>query len=339
MRLNLTVALAGLSVVLLAGCSSSTTSTPPPAQPSFVYYGTGFQSALLGAQIGAIAYPVSATSALAFTIDNSPTNGLLQSGPMAVDTSGRIFVLNNNADPVTIGVFATPLSTSSMPSFTLTLPAGLSTDVYDLIFDGAGNLWVSNANSNTIFEFNGPFTSTATLAANFSFGTALCSRPEGLGFDLAGNLYSACENNSGANAVAVFLKGAGFSNATTVDHYLTGPGRPVALIFDRSGNLYVGSNLASPSGGIAMYLGSNLASGATPNVYDSTGMGASFSPYQFAFDPAGNLYDGDCSGSPTAHLYVYPTGSQALSTTLAPTASYSDANILASGCVFGVAVH
>ena len=170
-----------------------------------------------------------------------------------------------------------------------------------------------------------------------SFGTALCGRPEGLGFDLTGNLYSACENqNTVVDAVAVFLKGAGFSNATPVDHYLSGPGKSVALAFDKNGNLYVGSDLAAPNGGIAMYLSCNLASGATPNVYDSTG-GVAFIPYQFAFDPAGNLYDADCSASP--HLYVYPTGSQSLSATLAPTASYTDANIAFSGCVFGVAVH
>jgi len=332
-KVSLALAIGALPV--LAGCSSSSTSTPPPVRPSFVYYST-FTSTVGAAGLGVVAYPVTNTSTLALTLNNSAANGLTDPSALLVDGSGRLFVLNDGP-PNTVTVYALPLSASSTPLFTLTLPAGIS-NPFNMVFDASGNLWVASTGNNEIMEFTGPFTTSTTLVAAVTIASGVCTRPAGLGFDVNGNLYAACESSTGAaNAVGVFLKGAGFTNATPLDHTLIGPGAPEALAFDRSGNLYVGSDLAAPSGGVAMYLSTNLASGASPNVFNSTGMSAGFFPEQFVFDSAGNLYDADCGT--TAKLYVYPTGTQALTATLAPSAVYSDTNITTSDCVGGVAIH
>jgi hypothetical protein len=60
--------------------------------------------------------------------------------------------------------------------------------------------------------------------------------------------------------------------------------------------------------------------------------------YQMQFDAAGNLYVTNCAGTPGgAKLYVFPTSTQAFSATLAPSVSYTDANIQTQNCVSGVA--
>jgi len=327
------LALAIAVLPAIAGCSGSSTTPSPPKSPSFVYYST-FNGTVGEAGIGVVAYPLTSTSTLALTVNLSASNGLTDPSALLVDGSGRLFVLNDTG-PYTIPVYALPLTASSMPLFTLTMPAGTN-NAFNMNFDSVGNLWVSSTNSNTIYEFTGPFTASATLTPAATIATGVCGRPEGLGFDTTGNLYAACEANSGANAVGVFLKGAGFTNATALDHVLDGPGAPEALNFS-AGNLYVGSNLVSPNGGVAQYLSTNLAAAATPNVYNSTGMAANYFPVQFVFDSLGNLYDADCGHM--AKLYVYPTGSSAFTATLAPSAAYTDANIATSGCVAGVAIH
>jgi hypothetical protein len=333
-------AIAAIAVVtFLAGCnsgSSTSTNPTPPPQPSFVYYST-FRNTVGQPGLGVVPYPLTNTSTLSLTLNDSAINGLVDPSALLVDASGRLFVLNDVA-PYTIPVYTLPLTATSTPAFTLTMPAGTN-NAFNMNFDASGNLWVASTSSNTIYEFTGPFNASATLVPVATIASGACGRPEGLGFDVAGNLYAACEISTGAaNAVGVFLKGAGFTNATPLDHVLIGPGHPEALGFDHSGNLYAGSNLAPPSAGIAQYLSNNLAAGAAPNVYNSTGMSANPFPDEFVFDPAGNLYDADCGGA-TPKIYVYPTGSQAFSATLAPTAAYSDANIVGSSCVGGIALH
>lgn len=344
------VSLLVVALPVLVACSSSATSpgpsptpggtpTPTPTPfPSFVYYSTDAGAG--SPQIGAVAYPITPTSTLAFTLTNSSANGLINDTWLQVDATGRLFAMNDNklGPPFTISVFTTPLSASSAASIILTLPAGPN-GFLAIAFDASGNLWLSSNSNNTIYEFNGPFMSTTTLAANLTIPLTGCILPDGLGFDPAGNLYVACGDyptGTSSGAVAVLLKGTGFTNSTAVDHFLLGPRFPEALAFDRLGNLYVGSNAAPPTGGIAMYTSANLASGATPNVYDATGMALGYFPEQFAFDAAGNLYDGDCGGTPM--IYVYPTATQPLTATLAPSATYTDVNIMSTHCVDGIAI-
>ncbi|MBV8081772.1 MAG: hypothetical protein JOY86_02185 [Candidatus Eremiobacteraeota bacterium] len=308
--------------------------TPAPGQ-SYVYYSTE-NSNPSTVQIGAIRYPVTNASVPAVAVTSSNLNQLGSVGQMQVDSSGRLFAAGFGIQQ-TVFVFETlPLSSSSIP-FPLYLPAGVSGPDPAIAFDSAGNLWVS-ANGAGIYEFKAPFPGPAILSPSITLKAGGCAFPVGLAFDRAGNLWVACGNSAGANSVAEFLKGAGFSSSTPIDHYLNGPVRPFALIFDGAGDLYVGSQHAAPTGGIALYKSTNLAAGATPDVYNATGQLSSVPfPFQLAFDPAGNLYDADCS-SP-ARLYVYPTAAHAFSSSLAPSAVYTDANINAAACTAGVAIH
>jgi hypothetical protein len=320
---NILFSFAIAALPALAGCSAKSTTPSVPAAPSFVYYTT---NTLGSPQMGIVAYPITATSTLATTLNASAANGLALSRNMAFDASGRLFVVNNQA-PFTISVFTPPLTGTSAASFILTMPAG-TTCIFGIAFDSSGNLWISNC-STSIFEFNGPFTMSETLpAANVT----LTSSPitSGLAFDASGNLWVSLDIPSGGG-IEEYLKGTGFTNATPVDHTITGLKFPVALAFDKSGDLF-----SSGAGqGTAEYFASNLASGATPNWLSPTGLVSTFVAVQFTFDTFGNLYVADCGLTPK--IYVYPTATQAFSILLSPVA-YSDANIVASGCVFGIAI-
>lgn len=320
------LSIAVILLPLLAGCSSSSTPAPPAA-PSFVYYTLDENNTNGNPQLGVVSYPVSASSTLAATLTTSATTGLAFTQNMAFDASGRLFVVNAPTTP-TISVFTPPLTSSSPATFILTMPAAI-TSLFGIAFDTSGNLWVTT-DTNNIYEFNGPFTTTATLAAaNVTLASPSCCL-NGIAFDASGNLWVAIDNT---NSIAEYKKGTGFTNATPIDHSLAGVNFPVSVAFDKAGDLF--SSGTFPAQGTVMWNSSNLGSGATPNVVDATGLLVGFNALQMTFDAAGNLYVADCGT--TGRLYVYPTATQAFSTTLAPFV-YTDANITAQKCVEGVAI-
>lgn len=313
-KLLLTVALASAPVV--AGCNQISTSFPPPAVPSFVYYSTDDGAR----QMGIVAYPITATSTLATMLNATAAFD------MAFDASGRLFVVHD-IGLGTISVFTPPLTGTSTPSFVLTYPAGNPT-VQGIAFDSSGDLWATQGCN--VEEFTPPFTSSVTLAPAVTLTPAFCA--SGLTFDPSGNLWVAI--GATTNGIVEYLKGSGFTSATPIDHTLTGVNAPFDVAFDKSGNLYSSGTLAAQ--GVAMWNANNLGPGATPNVFDHTGLSAGFSLQQLTFDPFGNLYVADCGA--TGKIYVYPTATTAFSAALAPVA-YSDANIAAAGCVEGIAIH
>jgi hypothetical protein len=299
---------------------------PSPTHPPFVYYSTG-NVTIGNPQLGLIQYPVTASSSPATSLSGSLANGLHSSLNIVFDGAGRLFVVNG-ASAFTISVLTPPLGSSSAASFILTMPAGTGC-VLGTTFDASGNLWVSDPCKDKIYRFDGPFNATATLTASVTLSSP--PSPAGIAFDSSGNLWVAL--NQPSNGIAEFLKGAGFTDATPVDHTLSGANDPAALVFDTSGNLYSSGRL--PAQGMVMWNASNLGAGATPNAFNPTGLLAGFQIAQLAFDMVGNLYAADCGA--TAKIYVYPTAAMPFSATLAPLL-YSDANILLSNCVKGIAV-
>lgn len=322
--------------------SSGATPTPSPspthsAADHYVYYST--RNLNVGAaSLGAVSYPLTSTSAPAVTVYGSSANKLTGTGPLLIDSSGRLWGLNGLNPPAIVGIFDTPLTSTSLPSVVLTLPSGVVANA--MAFDPSGNLWIASWNSGAIsaYEFTGPFNVTATLVAAHKVPVGGCTDSAsyfGMAFNAAGDLYVTCNGSPASSSVAVLLKSASYGS---VNHYLSGLGAPSALIFDSAGDLYAGSNSAPPGGGICLFKSGNLGAGATPNVCDSTGMGAAYWPVQLAFDSAGNIYSANCIDLP-GQLIVYPTSTQPLSAGLAPSAVYSDANIAASQCVGGVAIY
>jgi hypothetical protein len=346
--------LLGLAVAalpLIAGCSSSTTSPPPPAAQSFVYYanGDGSNGNLGDPQLGIVAYPITATSALMTELNATAGNGLLFTENLAFQ-GGNLYVVNEST-PDTVMVFTPPLTATSNPIAVLTLPAAII-NAFGIAFDSAGNMWISDSSggNNHIYKFACPCTTTATLAAAVTMVSPPV--PEGIAFDSSGNLWVALSQPT-LSVGEYVLPGGGFVNGTTASVFLDGLGFADSLAFDHSGNLYVGSDppvghkhrpvlqsvvhpaIAEPLG-IGFWPPANQVNNGMPTIINTTGLAAFFSSDQLTFDSAGNLYDADCGQ--TANLYVFPTATSAWSASLAPVV-YSDANIVTNNCVSGVAIH
>lgn len=106
---------------------------------------------------------------------------------------------------------------SSISSF-VTATGGLNSP-FDLAFDSAGNLFVSNQGDNTILKFSPDGTRSV-------FASTVLNIPTGLAFDSVGNLYAA---NYGDNTIAkftpeglgsIFASGGNGSGGVFRPHYL-----------------------------------------------------------------------------------------------------------------------
>ncbi len=125
-------------------------------------------------------------------------------------------------------------------------------------------IYVSNAGNDTIQKFN-----SAGIGSQFA-NTGL-SIPNGLAFDIAGNLFAV---NHGNNTVEKFTPGGvgTFFATNGLDH-------PAGLAIDGAGNLYVASR---NNNSVVKF-----TSGGASSVFCNTGLN---SPYDLAFDRAGNLF-------------------------------------------------
>jgi len=152
----------------------------------------------------------------------------------------------NNANTQTISTFIT------------------TNDVGYLVFDGSGNLYISNNSENTITKI--------TPQGNASiFANTLLNGPQGLAFDGSGNLYVANVKNNTVTKITPQGYASYFVNTLLSN--------PVGLAFDGSGNLYVAN------------AGNNTVTKVTPQGYTSYFVNTLLStPEGLAFDGSGYLY-------------------------------------------------
>jgi sugar lactone lactonase YvrE len=317
-------------VALAAGCSSSSTPAPPNPTNSNLYY-SYFTSS--NPMMAVATYPLTASSTPT-QITNAGTT-ITEANTLLFDSSGRLWVferptpccLNN-----IVQVFALPFTQASTPLFTLTLSG--TNNVIGAAFDASGNVWVASESNQSVIEYAGPFTTTATLSPGITVTNGL-NHPTAVAFDGSGDLFVTNFLSAGANSVTRF--NAPITNGMTASAQLNGITAPAGIVFDRSGNLYVGSSGgAATPGPIYRYNAGNQGNAATPDITNSTGILNNSYASTLVFDAAGNLYDGDC-GSP-AKIYVFPTSTTAFSSTLAPSLVFADTNLMAQNCVWGLAI-
>jgi sugar lactone lactonase YvrE len=313
----------------LAACSSSTTAPVGPS-PQTVYWNlfTGASSP----QMQFATIPLSASS----TVTNVPSSaGFVQTSGMVFDSSGRLWVLTSpSSGVINADVFTLPITAASTPTLVFVLPA--SNDIDHITFDSGGNLWASDFAGLKEYKFTPPFTTSGTLVPAVTLTLTGFTHPSGIAVDASGNVYVPNVGSLGTNSIAVFT--APVTSASTPAFFLTGLNNPGGVIFDSQGNLYASVN-AGGTDSIVRYNSNNLGASATPNIIDSTGLGNMNYEADFAFDAAGNLYVADC-GAPGngAGIRSYPLASSAFSTTLAPSATYTNTNINTIGCVWGIAI-
>ncbi len=195
---------------------------------------------------------------------------------LAVDSSGNLYVVNQNSS--TVEEFA-----AGSTSLIATYSAGL--DYPDaLAFDSSGNLYVASDYANNYGTVEKFAPGSTTVAATYTAGV---SEPDALALDTSGNLYVV---NLGNNTVEEFAAGSTTPSAT----YTAGISSPHALAVDGSGNLYVAN------------YGSNTVEKFSPG---STTVSATYTagvtePNALALDSSGNLYVANEYGPETVEKFA-----------------------------------
>jgi hypothetical protein len=272
-------------------------------------------------------------------LSGTAMNQLQCTSGMTTDENGRLWILSSPKGcsapyGTDIQVFTLPLTRRSAPVLTFALP--LPGDDDNLVFDRHGDLWVEDAYDSTVYEFTGPFESSATLEPAVTLTEGI-QHPSGIAVDAEGDVFVANEASGGADSIAVFRAPV---TSATMPFFLDGLQSPGGLTFDSRGDLYASSNPSDGVGtAIVRYNRDDLVSGATPSVIDGVQVGGDHGlPYEsnFAWDALGNLYVADCSNA--SSLRVYPLGTSPFTATTAPGVVYTNDSIATIGCVWGIAV-
>jgi sugar lactone lactonase YvrE len=267
--------LAALALVLAlvsAGCGSG--SNGPPTQPV-----TGLWEANLNNVLEFLNTQLAVTgNTPPELIGNLPTPGFGAPQGVTFDPNANLWVLDGGtvATGGTIPPTVDEFTTAQLPNLTnsgLTPSAVIgSTDFsfpQQLVFDSNGNLWVSDAAANKVFEFT---TGQLSGGANVTPALVVTSTPVfngslGIAFDSSGDLWIANNNLSGASGTIFEFSAAqlsGLSGAHTMvpaailQSNGTSISLPWALAFDSNGNLWV-SNQDSTINTVVQFSKAQLA--------------------------------------------------------------------------------
>ena len=198
------------------------------------------------------------------------------------DSKGDLWVSDNGANEIfefmpsqlmASGTAVTPnITIKSTPAFSGAL---------GIAFDSAGDLWIANNGTTTIFEFNAASLPTAsgsvTLTPNIMLsddGKQSIQGPWALAFDSSGNLWSS--NANAPNTVVQFSKASLTASGSPTPAVMLSPTQvggnaslsaPNGIAFDNTGDLSAVSS-AAPFG-VALYSSSQLTAGGAvaPNVF------------------------------------------------------------------------
>ncbi|MDE1175041.1 MAG: Ig-like domain repeat protein [Edaphobacter sp.] len=161
---------------------------------------------------------------------------------------------------------------------------------YQAAFDGAGNMYVTDSNSNKVFK----------IPAGGGDGVAIpvsgVSLPTGIAVDGAGNLFIADYNNSRILVVPA----SGTAGTLAISGLPSAPSHPTSLKIDGSGVLYI-ADYGNTCIDKVVLNGVSLSTGSptgTGSVVSTPGYSfSSSSMLDLAVDSAGTLYAGDRSAN------------------------------------------
>jgi len=227
------------------------------------------------------------------------------------DKSGNLYVIDGGT--VSAGGLTKPAIEKFTPTQLAAAAAGSTNQVptalvtstsfvfpQQAVFDGSGNLWVSDSGADSVFEFSaaqiangGNQVPVTTLGATPGF-----SGPLGIAFDGSGDLFVA---NSGGTTIDEFTSAAlgAQTGDVTLAPFITisddGNGSiagPWAIAFDASGNLW-SSNANSPDTIVEFSASSILTGPVVPAVTirsaSVSGHATLNAPNGIAFDASGDL--------------------------------------------------
>jgi len=266
----------------------------------------------------------------AATVNSTVGNNLLETSGVAFDTAGRFWILSyttTNGNPTSALAFDLPLTAHSMPLFTLVLSNTFNADA--LAFDPSGNLWVASPGNESVQEYTGPFTTSATLVPAKTL-TSGVNKPFAVAVDTKGTVYISNNGSTGTASIAVVKP-----PYTKPPYFLDGLTHPGGLAFDSDGNLYASTNGSTAA--VVRYNSNHLKSGDLPSIVDPAGVEAMSYEASFAFTATGDLYAANCGDTPG--IQVWPLGTKKFSAHLKPSVGYTNKKIKQDGCAWGIAIH
>jgi large repetitive protein len=290
-----------------------------------VEYLTGIgQGALAVASPGTISIAAGTEGEWTQLGDNGPAASAdlyLPSG-VAIDGAGDLFIADSNHNRIR-EVLATGANKGNIvtvagdgdagynASATIAIDSPLNTPT-GVAIDGAGNLYIADANNNVVREVNLTLGTISTVAGNNQPGysgdggpatSAMLNGPKGVSVDAAGNLYIADTGNSIIREVTAGIihtvagtpqqpgntGNGGAATSALLD-------APYGVAFDPSGNMFIpdsGNNEVREVSGatITLYAGDGNAGYAGDNA--SAKSAELNAPFGVATDPAGNVYIAD----------------------------------------------
>ena len=231
-----------------------------------------------------------------------------------------IGLLTLAGDAAAAGLWVANAGSSTLAEFQGKLKSGSNkshrviTDGTDLdgpstiAFDGAGNLWVTNFNGNTITEFtHSQFAArkkhlrSAAVKISADAGNNL-SGPEGLAFDSSGNMWVGAENGQVVlEYTSAQLAASGNPTPNVILNATFKFSSPSHVAFDGSGNLWVvDEGMANGNGGsgeVFKYTHAQIAGLSAGIVSLDPVFGISLNAFShlegIAFDGSGNLWLAD----------------------------------------------
>ena len=239
-------------------------------------------------------YPLvgEATNAALVTDVASPTTSTFASlgasavpASLAVDTGGNFYTIDNHA------MTAERISSGG----TVTTVGATPANANQIAVDTTGNVYVTAIGSASVTKF------TLTGAGTYTSSTitnAAVAKPQGIAFDVQGNMYL-----SDATTASVYQvpNDAGYATLAAPTTIATGLTNPTLLAFDGSGNLVIADS------GVVDRV--NASTGALTTIASSSSSGVVISgltPVGIAADAGDNLYIQD-GGSKNVFEIPYQT--------------------------------
>ena len=266
------------------------------------------------------------------------TNTLLASPDgIALDSSGDIYVANENYATGSVNVYAAGSNGNAAPIATI---SGTATGLYSpagIALDAGGNIYVANnetVDSNGTVTFipsitvypagsNGNATPTAIITGD---QTGLSS-PGGIAIDASRNLY-VTSFSSGTNSIDIFAAGSNGNVApgASITGGNTGLFAPIGVVLDSTGNIYVVNNSGGPEyiGSVTVYSAGSTGDAIPTATITSNLPGLDYAS-GIALDSIGNIYVANefNNAGRNGSINIYPPGSYAA---VAPAATIAGAN-------------
>jgi len=241
-------------------------------------------------------------------IGGGTTTDMASTGGIAVDSSGKIYILGNVLSNPARGVAVFPPGSDADSPYN-SLLTGLSgvglSSASSIAVDKAANIYLTYREfpQSKVTMFAAGSSGNAEPAATIAGPNTGLDSPEGIALDPTGNIYVSDLNLGGTADASIHIYPPKSNGNVKPSAGLNGLNSPVGIALDSFLNLYVPDYAP---GGRAIEV---FPSGSNGNVSPSASIQDNAAGFAVTLDSAGNIYVPDFSNGGLPAINVYPLGS------------------------------